>query len=98
MGDDADGAERLGQPQPVQHPNGVGTDRDPGAHLAQDARLLVDMGVEAGLAQREGGGQPADAGPEDEHAHGPLLSRVPDPHNAARRSASGAHIGETASG
>ena len=70
VGDDADGAERLGEPQPVQDLDGVGADRDPGAHLAQDAGLLVDVGVEAGLAQREGGGQAADPGADDEHAHG----------------------------
>jgi len=37
VGNNTDGPERLSEPQPVQDLDGVGTDRDTGAHLAQDA-------------------------------------------------------------
>ena len=76
--DDADGAERLGEPQAVQDLDGVGAEREARAHLAQDAGLLVDVDVEAGLAQGEGGGQAADPGADDEHAHGPARIRTRD--------------------
>ena len=34
---DAHGAQRLGEPEAVQHPDGVGAERQPRAHLAEDA-------------------------------------------------------------
>ena len=53
----------------MQHPDGVGAEGEARADLAQHAGLLVDVDLEAGLAQREGGSQPADPGAHDEHAH-----------------------------
>jgi hypothetical protein len=66
---DADGAERVGQPQPVQDLDGVGADRHARTDLAQDAGLFVDVGVEASLTQGQGGGQPANPAARDEDAH-----------------------------
>lgn len=54
----------------MQDLDGVRADRHTSAHLAQDAGLLVEVGIEAGLAQREGGGHAADPRADNDNAHG----------------------------
>ena len=68
--DDDDVGERLCEPEVVQHLDGVRAEQQARADLAQDGGLLVDVDVDAGPAQGEGGRQPADPGAGDEHAHG----------------------------
>ena len=55
----------LGQPEAVQHPCGVGADLQAGAYLAQHRGLLVDLDLEAGLQQRQGGAEAPDAAADD---------------------------------
>jgi hypothetical protein len=40
----------------------------------QDDGPLVDVGIQAGLAQGEGGGQAAEPGADNEDTHGPSCS------------------------
>jgi hypothetical protein len=57
----------LGQPEPMQHPGGVGAEVDAGTDLAQHRRLLVHLDVNARLQQRQGGAEAADAAADDGH-------------------------------
>ncbi len=52
-----------------QEARGVGADLDAGADLADARRLLVDMNVEPGLQQVQGGRQAADATADDGDFH-----------------------------
>src|ERR1041384_500858 len=62
----------VGQPgaffaeaEPDQDARGVRADVDAGAHLAEQARLLVDLDVKAFFQQADRGGQPADPAADD---------------------------------
>ena len=55
----------LAEAEPDQEARGVRADVDAGADFAEQARLLVDLHVEAGLQQADRGGQPADAAADD---------------------------------
>ena len=55
----------LAKSEPDQDARGVRADVDAGADLAEQARLLVDLHVEAGLQQADRGGEPADAAADD---------------------------------
>ena len=66
---DANGSERFAEPEALQHPNGVGANRQARTNLAENGGLLVDMGIKARLAQGQGGRQPTDPSPGDEDAH-----------------------------
>ena len=55
----------LAKPEPDQDARRVRADVDAGADLAEQARLLVDLHVEAGLQQADRGGEPADAAADD---------------------------------
>ena len=55
----------VGQPKPMQHPYGVGADLQAGADLAQHRCLLIHLDIKAGLQQRQGGAQAADAAADD---------------------------------
>ena len=57
--------QRLGEAQPVQDARGVRADLDAGADLAQLARLLVDVDVEARPQQRQRSRGAADAAADD---------------------------------
>src|SRR5215470_5674988 len=48
---------------------GIGADLDAGADLADPRRLLVDLDVEAGLQEVQGGGEPAEAAADDGDFH-----------------------------
>ena len=72
---DANSAERISEPKAVQHPHSVGTDRETCAHLTKHRGLLVDVDIETGLTQRQGGRQPADPSAGDEHAHTAMVER-----------------------
>jgi hypothetical protein len=52
--------EFIGETVAVQNARSVRADLDAGTDLAQGDRLLIDVDVEAGLQQRERGGEPAD--------------------------------------
>src|SRR5882762_9375252 len=67
-----------------QQARGVGADLDAGADLADARRLLVDMDVEPGLQQMQGGRQAANAAADDGDFHATSSSR-PEP-SVARRS------------
>ena len=64
----------LAETQPDQDARGVRPDIDAGADLAEQARLLVDLNVEAGLQQADRRGQPADAAADDGDPHRHLLN------------------------
>ena len=51
--------------EPVQDPHRVRRHVDAAADLGQLRRLLVDIDLEPGLAQRHRGGEPADAAADD---------------------------------
>ena len=53
--------EPLGETELAQHARRIGRHVDPAADLGQLRRLLIDLDLETGLKQRDGGGQPADA-------------------------------------
>ena len=55
----------LAEAEPDQDPRCVRPDIDARADLREQARLLVDLHVEAGLQQVERGGEPADAAADD---------------------------------
>ena len=55
----------LAKAEPDQDARGVRPDVDAGADLGEQARLLIDLHVEAGLQQADRGGQPADAAADD---------------------------------
>ena len=55
----------LAETEPDQNARGVRADVDAGADLAEQARLLVDLHVEAGLQQADRGGQSTDAAADD---------------------------------
>src|SRR5262249_4072574 len=57
--------EGLAEAQPVEDARGVRSHVDAAADLGQLGRLLVDVDVEAGLEQRDGRGEAADAGTDD---------------------------------
>ena len=58
----------------MQDSDRVGAECDARANLAQDGGLLVDVDIKAGLAEREGGRQPADPAADDQYTQG-LSSR-----------------------
>jgi hypothetical protein len=51
---DAMDAERIGESQSMEHFDCIGTERNACTNLAQDAALLIDMNVKAGVAQCHG--------------------------------------------
>ncbi len=57
--------ERRAEAEPIEDPRRVRPHVDAAADLGQLRRLLVDVDVEAGLAQRHGGREAADAGADD---------------------------------
>ena len=57
-----------------QEARGVGADLDAGADLADARRLLVDLDVEPGLQQLQGGRQAADAAADDGDPHAGLTA------------------------
>ena len=59
--------ERLSQSERVQRARPVGADLHPGADVAERARLLVDIDVDAAPEKRERCRQPADAGAGEQH-------------------------------
>src|SRR5882757_8977935 len=59
-----------------QQARGVGADLDAGAYLADARRLLVDMDVEPGLQQVQGGRQATDAAADDGDLHATLSTRA----------------------
>jgi hypothetical protein len=52
LGTKGDALQGRGQPKGMQHARAIGTHLDTGADLAEPARALVDLDVEAGVAQR----------------------------------------------
>jgi len=69
----ADAIHRGLEPEADQQARGVGADLDAGPDLADAGRLLVDVHVEAGLQEMQGGSQAADAAAYDDDAQGRLL-------------------------
>ena len=57
----------------VEHARAVRGELHAGADLLQLGGLLVHVDVDAVLEQRQRGGQPADAAPGDQNAHGAQL-------------------------
>ena len=55
----------LAEAEPYQDSRSVRADVDTGANLAQEARLLIDLHVIAGLQQADRGGEPADTAADD---------------------------------
>src|SRR4051812_22107253 len=68
---DTDPLELPGEPDPVQDARRVRRDLNPGADLAQPARLLEDVHVETGIEQRERGAEATDPAPDDADPHAP---------------------------
>ena len=60
--------ELVHDAQPPQEPHEVGRRHQPGAHLLQRGRLLVDGDAQARAMQERGGRQAADAGTDDRDA------------------------------
>ena len=60
VGSQASGSSRL-DPERAQHLDGVRPELQSGADLAELAGAFVDVDLEAALAQRAGGREPADA-------------------------------------
>ena len=71
----------LAKAKPDQDARGVRADVDAGADFAEQARLLVDLHVEAGLQQADRGGEPADAAADDGD---PDVARAPFTRRACR--------------
>ena len=71
--------EPFGEAEPAQDARRVRAHVDAAADFGQLGRLLVDIDRETGPAQRQGGGEPADAGAD----HGNLErgGRHPEPPN-----------------
>jgi hypothetical protein len=66
---DTSGAERIGETQPMQNPDGIGADGDPRTNFAEHAALFVDVNLKACAAQGQSSRQTADAGANNEDAH-----------------------------
>ena len=75
--------EPFGEPEPVQDARRVWAHVDAAPDLGQLGRLLVDLDRETGAAQRQGGGQAADAGADhgnlERGARHPNAPRWTDP-------------------
>jgi hypothetical protein len=78
-------------PQAIEHARRVGPHVDPAADFGELRRLLVDLDVEAGAAQRHRGGETAEAGADDRdpqrrngHDDATVQQRGPDEQAIAR--------------
>ena len=88
-----------------QQARGVGADLDAGADFADARRLLVDVDVEPGLQQVQGGGEAADAAADDGDFHVTTrsINRPSPPESSARgeggdlRVARGGEVGSSTS-
>jgi len=67
------------QPQTNQQARGVGADLDTGPDLANARRLLIDVHVEPGFQEMQGGGQAADAAADDGNFHCSTLRHTARP-------------------
>ena len=73
--------EPFGEAEPLQDAHRVRAHIDAAADLGQLRRLLVDFDLETGPAQRQGGGQAADAGAD----HGNLERAGRHPNSPRRK-------------
>src|SRR5205814_1797363 len=69
-----DVVQRRLEAKRMQDPRAIRADLNPGADLRELRSALEHPNLEAGLMQRQGGGEATYAGPGDQHRHAQLAS------------------------
>ena len=77
IGSQASAPQRRLDAERAQHLDGVGPELDAGADLAELAGALVDIDLDAALAQRAGRRKPAEARPDHRHSNASAPSLRP---------------------